>query len=127
MTLVDTSVWIDAFRGGESAALLKSLLDSGEVCVNDIVLTELLPSIRIRGESELEALLLALPRTFMSIDWSELVQMQSENLKHGLNKVGLPDLMIAQNAMQNGLQLCSLDRHFRLMAEIMPLSVRTGD
>lgn len=123
MTLVDTSVWIDGFRGGESKEVLKKLIDNGSICINDIILAELLPSIRKRGETELENLLNLLPKVPMQIDWNGLIYMQTENLKHGINKVGLPDLMIAQNVLQNGLTLFSLDRHFELIEDILPLQL----
>lgn len=123
MTLVDTSVWIDGFRGGESKEVLKKLIDNGSICINDIILAELLPSIRKRGETELENLLNLLPKVPMQIDWNGLIYMQTENLKHGINKVGLPDLMIAQNALQNGLTLFSLDWHFELIGDILPLQL----
>lgn len=123
MTLVDTSVWIDGFRGGESKEVLKKLIDNGSICINDIILAELLPSIRKRGETELENLLNLLPKVPMQIDWNGLIYMQTENLKHGINKVGLPDLMIAQNVLQNGLTLFSLDRHFELIGDILPLQL----
>ena len=45
MTLVDTSVWIDGFRGGESKDSLKNLIDHDSICTNDIILAELIPSI----------------------------------------------------------------------------------
>ncbi len=123
MTLVDTSVWIDGFRGGESKEVLKKLIDNGSICINDIILAEMLPSIRKRGETELENLLNLLPKVPMQIDWNGLIYMQTENLKHGINKVGLPDLMIAQNVLQNGLTLFSLDRHFELIGDILPLQL----
>ena len=123
MTLVDTSVWIDGFRGGESKDSLKNLIDHDSICTNDIILAELIPSIRKRGETELENLLNLLPKIPMEIDWKGLIYMQTENLKHGINKVGLPDLMIAQSAMQNGLVLFSLDRHFELIGQILPLQL----
>ena len=123
MTLVDTSVWIDGFRGGESKEVLKKLIDNGSICINDIILAELLPSIRKRGETELENLLNLLPKVPMQIDWNGLIYMQTENLKHGINKVGLPDLMIAQNVLQNGLTLFSLDRHFELIGNLLPLQL----
>lgn len=123
MTLVDTSVWIDGFRGGESKEVLKKLIDNGSICINDIILAELLPFIRKRGETELENLLNLLPKVPMQIDWNGLIYMQTENLKHGINKVGLPDLMIAQNVLQNGLTLFSLDRHFELIGDLLPLQL----
>lgn len=123
MTLVDTSVWIDGFHGGKSLDALNALIDRREICVNDLILSELVPSIRVRKEKELEDLLYLLPRVPMQIDWNGIVSMQTENLKHGINKVGLPDVIIAQNAMQNGVQLLSLDKHFELMAKIVPLQL----
>jgi predicted nucleic acid-binding protein len=78
---------------------------------------------RKRGETELENLLNLLPKVPMQIDWNGLIYMQTENLKHGINKVGLPDLMIAQNVLQNGLTLFSLDRHFELIGDILPLQL----
>ncbi len=126
MVLVDTSVWIDYFHNGINSTHLDSLIDSGKVCVNDLILTELVPSIRHRKEAELEHLLLQVPKVSMSIDWASLISMQTENLKHGVNRVGIPDLMIAQNAIQNDLALYSLDKHFSLMKEFLSLKLFEG-
>ncbi len=49
--------------------------------------------------------------------------MQITCLKNGIHGIGIPDLMIAQNAMQNDLQLLARDRHFALLSEHIPLSV----
>ena len=121
MTLADTSVWIDYFHNGITADLVEDLISLNELCVNDVILAELLPSIEQRGEDELRSLLLSVPKLQLQIDWPELVFMQAENLRHGINKVGLPDLMIAQNAMQNHVRLFSCDKHFRLMAALFPI------
>ena len=121
MILIDTSAWIDSFRGGNSKIILKELLQGGQACINDIILAELLPLIKQRHEMELEILLRALPKFQVFIDWNELITMQAHNLRHGINRVGLPDLMIAQNAIQNNITLFSLDKHFSLMSEIMPI------
>lgn len=123
MTLVDTSVWIDGFHGGKFSGVIKNLIDRCEICINDLILSELIPSIRVRKEKELEDLLYLLPRVPMQIDWSGIVSMQTENLKNGINRVGLPDIMIAQNAMQNGVQLLSMDKHFELIAKVVPLQL----
>jgi hypothetical protein len=123
MTLVDTSVWIDGFHGGKFSGVIKNLIDRYEICINDLILSELIPSIRVRKEKELEDLLYLLPRVPMQIDWNGIVSIQTENLKNGINRVGLPDIMIAQNAMQNGVQLLSMDKHFELMAKVVPLQL----
>ena len=123
MILVDTSVWIDYFHDGPTADVVEILLANDEACVNDVILAELLPSMNARNESEVRELLLALPKLQMNIDWNALVAMQTENIRHGLNKVGIPDLMIAQNAIQCNAKLFSIDRHFALMSGIQGLSV----
>ena len=121
MTLVDTSVWIDCFHGRRHMETVNKLIDLNELCVNDVILAELIPSINQRREFELKELLLSIPKLQLRIDWNDLVSMQTENLRNGINKVGMADLMIAQNAMQNGVSLFSCDRHFQLMSAIMPL------
>ena len=87
------------------------------------MLAELIPFVMHRGEMELEYLLKSVPMLKMDIDWHELILMQYENLEHGINKVGISDLIIAQNAMQNYIVLFSLDKHFLLMSEILPLQL----
>ena len=121
MTLVDTSVWIDYFRNGITADMVDTLIKEDELCINDVILAELIPSINQRREFELKGLFLSIPKLQLRIDWDGLVSMQTENLRNGINKVGIADLMIAQNAMQNGIPLFSCDRHFQLMSAIMPL------
>lgn len=121
MTLVDTSVWIDYFHNGITADMVDVLIEENKLCTNDVILAELIPSINHRREFELKELLLSVPKLQLRIDWGGLVSMQTENLRNGINKVGLADLMIAQNAMQNGIPLFSGDRHFQLMAAVIPL------
>ena len=123
MILVDTSVWIDYFRNGSTADALDKLIESDMICINDVILSELLPSINQRHEEELKELLLSFPKLQMKIDWNEIVFMQTENLRNGINKVGLPDLMIAQNTIQNKVKLFSCDRHFQLIKNLFPLQL----
>lgn len=37
------------------------------------------------------------------------------NLKHGINNVGIPDIIILQNVINNNLSLISIDKHFNQM------------
>ncbi len=127
MILVDISVWIDSFHGGKCKQIMNELLARGELYVNDVILAELMPSILHRGETELEYLMTTLPKLSLWTDWSGIVRMQTENLKHGINKVGLPDLLIAQNAIQNHVKLFSIDRHFSLMSTHLGFELLDGD
>lgn len=113
--LVDTSVWIDYFRGRKSVDFFDGLLDQGLVCTNEIILLELLPFLRKKDQHDLADLLLDLPCLDLGVDWDELREIQVQNLSDGTNSVGIPDLMIFQNAMDYGVRLYSFDKHFSLM------------
>ena len=118
MILVDSSVWIEYFKGNEKALPLNNLLDLNTICVNDLILAELLPSINQKKENALKELLLTITKVPLTINWNTIVYMQTQNLKNGINKVGIADLIIAQNAIDNDLELFTLDRHFDLMSDL---------
>jgi predicted nucleic acid-binding protein len=113
--LVDSSVWIGYFRGIEEAKHLDQLLDTNTILTNDLILAEIIPSLLMKKEKELVDLIGSIEKIRLDIDWIGLTQYQVINLKNGLNRVGIPDLIIAQNAIQNGIQLFSFDKHFELM------------
>jgi len=116
--LVDSSVWIDYFRASNGQTDdLEFLIDENLVMVNDLILSEIVPALHIRRKRALIRLLDEVPKHPMTIDWHDLIQMQVNCLRNGINRAGIPDLIIAQHASQNGLRLFTLDRHFRLVAE----------
>jgi hypothetical protein len=57
MVLVDTSIWMQYFKGIENVLPLNKLIDSNRLCLNDLILAELIPSINIRKENHLKELL----------------------------------------------------------------------
>jgi predicted nucleic acid-binding protein len=124
--LIDSSVWIEYFRGNKSLAVLSKLIESNLVCTNELILTELLPAVLRQRERGLAELLNALRKYPLHIDWAELRSWQSRNLKKGFNNIGIPDLLIAQNCLQNNLQIFSRDKHFRLLARHLPLEIYAG-
>jgi predicted nucleic acid-binding protein len=117
--LVDSSVWITFFKGTEEGKLLFPLLDTNQVCINDLILAELIPALNHKKELTLVRLLESIERTRLRIDWDDIVAMQTINLQNGLNRVGVPDLIIAQNALQNDIPLFSFDKHFEIMKKSM--------
>lgn len=123
MVLVDTSIWIDYFHGEDTGAILDDLIDNQLVCINDLILAELLPSINRRKEWELKNALLAVPRLALTIHWDEIIVMQTRNLQNGINRVGIPDLLIVQNSLQNNIPLLTHDKHFRLMKDLFHLDL----
>lgn len=121
--LVDSSVWIEYFRGSEKEQRLDFLIEDDLVVVNSLILAELLPALHVRKQYRLEALMREITCIPFEIDWDDIVMIQIECIRNGINKVGIPDLLIAQQAIRNHVDLYSLDKHFSLIAKHMPLSL----
>ena len=122
--LVDTSIWIDYFRGGNDSTQMDFLIDENLLVTNDLILAELLPFLKVRNENRLINLLHHIKKLALSIDWNEIIDYQYTCLSNGLNGVGIPDLLIAQNAKQNGCKIYTLDSHFDLMRTILTLQIQ---
>ena len=121
--LVDSSVWIDYLRAGRREVEVESLLDDGRIVINDLILAELVPALRVKRQTRLIDLLHELEQEPMLPDWEELIRMQIACLRDGLNGIGIPDLLIAQNAMQHGFELMTRDGHFVRLARHVPLQL----
>ena len=121
--LVDTSVWIDYWRGGPHGKTLDILIDKNLIVINEIILSEILPTLTVQGHKELAALLRLLPVHPVSIDWDEIRLMQIQCLKKGFNGSGIPDLIVAQNAIEHNTLLYTLDKHFRWLTQTTPLKL----
>ena len=122
--LVDSSVWVAYFRGMAGVAAVDWLIEEGLVVTNDLILAELTPPLLVRGERKLASLLLEMERPPLSLDWDDIIQLQVTCIRNGINKVGIPDLIIAQHAMQNNLSLYSLDKHFMLLSKHVHLNLQ---
>jgi predicted nucleic acid-binding protein len=119
--LVDTSLWIEYFRSGNNSEKLDYLIDENLIVINDLILSELIPPLKVRNQRKIVQLLHNINKLELSINWDQIIEFQFKCLKKGLNGIGIPDLIIAQNAKQNRCQIYSLDRHFRLMQDILEL------
>ncbi len=121
--LVDSSVWISFFKGNIAKDPFFTLIDANQLCINDLILAEIVPSLSFKKEHKLIDILKQLERLPLNIDWTSIIEFQTRNLSKGMNKVGVPDLIIMQNAIQNDLKLYSLDSHFKQMARYFPLQL----
>lgn len=121
--LVDSSIWVEYFRGSAGDGKLDFLIEENLVVVNDLILAELIPALHLRRQHKLISLMREIICPPLAVDWNNLIQMQIACLKHGINKVGIPDLMIAQHAIQNRLELYTRDKHFTLIAQHVPLTL----
>ena len=121
--LVDSSAWIEYFRGNPKYSFINELINTNAVCINDIILTELLPSIIHKKEHRLAELLTYVKKYDLTVDWQEIRNIQLLNLGQGNNNVGISDIVIAQNCMQNELKIIANDKHFEVMAGYIPLKI----
>lgn len=121
--LVDTSIWIDYFRGGNNSSRMDFLIDENIIVTNDLILAELIPFLKIKNQRRIIELLNSIKKTEMSIDWRQIVDYQYKCLKNGLNGVGIPDLIIAQDAIRNHCTIYSLDNHFQMIQGIVGFQI----
>ena len=117
--LVDTSIWIEYFRTGKNAEKLDLLIDENIIVINDLILAELIPPLRARNQKDVIKLLSSIHKLDLIIDWNQIIEFQFKCLKNGLNGIGIPDLIIAQNAKQNHCLIYTYDKHFALMADVI--------
>lgn len=126
MTLVDTSVWIDLFRGvdGDHVTRLEALVLADEdIAICGINLAEVLqgisdePTHRRVAHRLAELVLLPLDeRTFL-----EAAEIYRTLRKNGVTIRKTNDCIIAACAMQHGCALLHNDREFTRIARHLPL------
>jgi len=121
--LVDTSIWVDYFRAGDNSRKLDDLIDENIVVINDIILAELVPYLKLKKQTKVIKLLHEINCISLAIDWEEIIEFQVRCLKSGANGVGIPDLIIAQNAKQHSCKGYSLDKHFRLINQVLQVQL----
>ena len=112
--LIDSSVWIKYFRSG-GIPKLDRLIEEDLACINELILTELSPALMLKNETDILEGMQAIEKIPLNIDWEIIRDYQLMNLKSGLNKIGIPDLIILQQVIDQKISLFSFDKHFRLM------------
>lgn len=119
MIAVDTSVWIDFFRGREPvASALIALLDRDEVALPAPVRIELLSGVRAVEQARLSRLLSALPVMSPSpVVWARIETWVVAATAAG-HRFGLGDLLIAAIASEQAIPVWSLDSDFARMEKL---------
>jgi len=120
---VDTSIWVEYFRSAKDSEKLDFLIDENLIVINDLILAELVPALKVLNQQKIISLLHRINKLELSIGWDQIVEFQFKCLKKGLNGIGIPDLIVAQNAKQNHCMIYSLDNHFELMKDILKLQL----
>jgi hypothetical protein len=116
MVIVDTAIWINAFRSASSPERrnLDRLLSSREVLMVGPVLAEVIQG--ARGQREFDWLsqrLSELPYVEETRDtWARVGSLSYQLRQRGIT-ISLVDLLIATLALDGDHQVYSLDGHFR--------------
>jgi predicted nucleic acid-binding protein len=113
-TLVDTSVWIDFFRGAPSIKnSLEKLIARDEIFTAGPVLYELLQGVRLPEEKKQvrEALLSTNYLEITSNDWEEAALLSSTLRAQGIT-LPMTDILIGHLAKARNLEVISFDPHF---------------
>jgi predicted nucleic acid-binding protein len=125
--LVDSSVWIDYFRGTatDEAALLDDLLDKEELMVGDLMLTEVLQGFRQDSEYR-RAQRLMLSLQIVDLAGQHIAVKAAQNYRL-LRNVGITirktiDAIIATHCIENGVQLLHSDRDFEPFVKYLGLT-----
>ena len=130
MILVDSSVWIDYFRGTITAQTetLDGLLGNEPLAIGDLILTEVLQGLhRDRDFDQARKMLTAL--TVIELGGQEIAIQASRNFRT-LRKMGTTvrktiDTVIATRCIESGYELLHSDREFDAFAEHLGLRVVT--
>jgi predicted nucleic acid-binding protein len=121
--LVDSSVWIDYFRRGGNSNKLDYYIDENLLVINDLIITELVPFLKIKKQPKIISLLGSIDKLELTINWNQIIDYQYKCLKKGINGVGIPDLIIAQNAIQSHCEIYTLDHHFKMIQQVINLKL----
>jgi predicted nucleic acid-binding protein len=128
MVLVDTSVWIDFFLGGEALHVktLETLISDGEdLCICGVILTEILQGIRVEKEYKqtknyLEDLIY-LPMSRKSFvkasDMYRTMRKKRITIRKSI------DCMIAACALEHNVRLLHNDRDFDFIEKHFGLKI----
>ena len=128
MILVDTSVWIDFFRGLDLSHVqqLEHMLQQGEdIALCGVILTEILQG--IRDDSSFESTRNRL-KSLVLLPMTESVFIQAAVMYRTLRAHGITvrkpiDCMIAATALEHGAKLLHNDRDFEMIGCHYPLRI----
>ncbi len=111
--LVDTSIWIEYFKGNKSVAAIIEEKNAHTVFIAGPMITELIQGMKTKSEKDnFASSLESLPRLAITDrDWLDAGMLGSALREKGIT-VPLPDLIIYTLAKNNNCSLYTLDKHF---------------
>lgn len=126
MIIVDTSVWIDYFRGVNSCevALLKEGLKNNlRIILTELILTEILNGINKEADyrrvlSYLSTLVVIRPAGLHTYLKSSKIFRTCK--KNGYGHIPIVDCLISAMAIEMHASVLSTDKHFKIIAKYFP-------
>lgn len=112
--LIDTSAWVDFFRGNsKNADILQQLIETEKACICGVIIYELMQGAKSTAEaSRLSELLTSLPYFEMNPAlWVKAGEISAELRAKGLS-LPMSDIIIGVIALHNGLEVFTSDNHF---------------
>jgi predicted nucleic acid-binding protein len=128
MVVVDTSVWVDFFRGMDKAVIaeLSRLLDADQVGLAAPVRLELLAGVSRLDKARLRRVLSALPLLVPDANLWALLDTWVERAGRAGERFGAMDLLIAGIADEHRATLWSRDGDFKRMARLGLVQLHLG-
>jgi predicted nucleic acid-binding protein len=120
MIFVDTSIWIEYFRGKNPRIVehMRDLLDQDQVALASIVWLELLSGASKIEMPHLKRVLSALPRFYPNeAVWQRVEEWIFEGIKKG-QRFSATDLLIASTAAEQDSKIWSLDFDYKRMNKL---------
>ena len=124
LVLVDTSAWIEFFRGTNHPAVpaLDRLLFDDQAAITGVIRAELLQGARTEAQkAALARQLAALHQLPDPSDLWDRVALLGYALRRQGYEVRIPDLVIAAVALANDVPVLALDAHFPAIAKVSSL------
>ena len=124
--LIDTSIWIEYFRGPSESlgTLVDEYMSAETVFAPAVVMAELIQGAKSEKElSAINELFSTIHLLEQQKDTWKNVGLLSYRLKRKGDSVSLTDCYIAQIALENGCEVYTRDVHFKLIAKVAPLSL----
>jgi predicted nucleic acid-binding protein len=117
--LVDSSVWIDFFRRRNNVNRLPTLLVEDLAVTNPLILAEIIPALELKNERETVRLLRTFDVFALDPDWDDVIRLQVKFVRRYGHYLGISDLLIVQNAVQNDLPIYSFDNDVKKLCDLV--------
>ena len=128
MVVVDTSVWIDYFRGVDSSKtkILDSILDVDRIGIGDLIIAEILQGFKSKKDIN-TAIKIIDHLEYFNMVGKEIAIKSAQNYRT-LTKKGYTvrktiDVLIGTFCIENNFQLLHNDKDFNPMEKILGLQI----